>query len=133
MAIHQIELHPDSRDITTFAAPSGLYRYKRLLLGINMATEKFQQIVWQVIKDCPGAYNLHDDLRVVGANEKEHDANLERVMTKLQDNGITLNYDKCEIGVPSMTYMGDVLSGEGLKISDERVKAIVEAPAPQNQ
>ena len=133
MAIHQIELHPDSRDITTFAAPSGLYRYKRLLFGINVATEKFQQIVWQVIKDCPGSYNLHDDLRVVGANEKKHDANLERVMTKLQDNGITLNYDKCEIGVPSMTYMGDVLSGEGLKISDERVKAIVEAPTPQNQ
>ena len=133
MAFHQIELHPDSRDITTFAAPNGLYRYKRLLFVINMATEKFQQIMWQVIKDCPGANNLHDDLRVVGANEKEHEAKLERVMTKLQDNGITINNDKCEIGVPSMTYMGDVLSGEGLKVSDERVKAIVEATAPQNQ
>ncbi len=33
MAFHQIELHPDSRDITTFAAPNGLYRYKRLLFG----------------------------------------------------------------------------------------------------
>ena len=131
MAFHQIELHPDSRDITTFTAPNGLYRYKCLLFGINMATEKFQQIVWQVIKDCPGAYNLHDDLRVVGANEKEHDANLERVMTKLQDNGITLNYDKCEI--PSMTYMDNVLSREGLKVSNERVKVIVEAPSPQNQ
>ena len=37
MAFHQIELHPDSRDITTFAAPNGLYRYKRLLFGVNMA------------------------------------------------------------------------------------------------
>ena len=62
MAFHQIELHPDSRDITTFSAPNGLYRYKRLLFGINMVTKNFQQIVWQVIKDCPGAYNLHDDL-----------------------------------------------------------------------
>ena len=85
-----------------------------------MATEKFQQILWQVNKDCPGAFNLNDDRRGVGADDKEHEANLERVMTKLQDNGITLNYDKCEIGVPSMTYMGDVLSGEGLKVSDER-------------
>ena len=98
-----------------------------------MATEKFQQIVWWVIKDRPGAYNLHDDLRVVGANEMEHQRNLERIMTKLQANGITLNYDKCEMGVPGMTYMDDVPSGEGLKVSDERVKAIVEAPAPQNQ
>lgn len=102
MAFHQIELHPDSRDITTFAAPNGLYRYKRLLFGVNMATEKFQQIVWQIIQDCPGAYNLHDDLRVVGANDEEHDENLERVMRKLEESGLTLNYDKCEIGVGSM-------------------------------
>ena len=73
MAFHQIELHPDSRDITAFAAPNGPYRYKRLLFGVNMATEKFQQIVWQIIKDCTGAYNLHDDPRVIGANDKEHD------------------------------------------------------------
>ena len=31
MAFHQIESHPDSRDITTFAALDDLYRYKRLL------------------------------------------------------------------------------------------------------
>ena len=45
MAFHQIEVHPDSRDIATFIAPTGLYRFKRLLFGVNMATEKFQQIV----------------------------------------------------------------------------------------
>ena len=39
MTFHQIELHPDSRDITTFAAPNSLYRYKRLLFGVNMAME----------------------------------------------------------------------------------------------
>ena len=65
MAFHQIELHPDSRDVTTFAAPDGLYRYNRLFFGVNMATEKFQQLIWQIRKDCPGAYNLHDDVRVV--------------------------------------------------------------------
>ena len=122
MAFHQIELHPDSRDITTFAAPNGLYRYKRLLFGVNMATEKFQQIIWQVIK-----------LLVVGANDKEHDENLEKVMRKLEEHGLTLNYKKCEVGVSSMVYMGDVLSGERLKISDRRVEAIVKSPPPRNQ
>ncbi len=133
MAFHQIELHPDSRDITTFAAPNGLYRYKRLLFGVNMATEKFQNIVWQVIKDCPGAYNIHDDLRVVGATDKEHDENLERVLKKLEENGLTLNYEKCEIGVDKMVYMGNVLSGDGLQLSEKRVKAIIDAPEPKNQ
>lgn len=130
MAFHQIELHPDSREITTFAAPDGLYRYKRLLFGVNVATEILQQIVWQVIKGCPGAYNLHDDLRVVGADDKEH---LDRVMRTLEESGLSLNYDKCDVGVSSMVYMGDILSGEELKVSSERGKAIVEASTPQNQ
>ena len=56
MAFHQIDLHPDLRDVTTFAAPDGLYRYKRLFFGVNMATEKFQQLIWQILKDCPGAH-----------------------------------------------------------------------------
>ncbi len=98
-----------------------------------MATEKFQNIVWQVIKDCPGAYNIHDDLRVVGATDKEHDENLERVLKKLEENGLTLNYEKCEVGVDKMVYMGNVLSGDGLQLSEKRVKAIIDAPEPKNQ
>ena len=54
-------------------------------------------------------------------------------MKKLQESRLTLNYNKCEISIPSMTYMGDVLSGEGLKLSDEQVKASVEVSVPQNQ
>ena len=38
MACYQIELY--SRDVTTFAAPDGLYRYGRLFFGVNMVTEK---------------------------------------------------------------------------------------------
>ena len=72
MAFHQKELHPGSRDITRIAAPHGLYRYKRL------STEKFQQLIWQILKDCPDAYNSHDDSRVVGRDHKEHDENLEK-------------------------------------------------------
>lgn len=36
-AYHQIELHEDSREITTFITPRGLFRYKRLLFGVNSA------------------------------------------------------------------------------------------------
>lgn len=36
---HQIELHTDSRYITTFTTQTGLWRYKRLSFGINSAAE----------------------------------------------------------------------------------------------
>jgi len=97
MAFHQIELARESRDITTFAGPDGLYRYKRLLFGVNMATEKFQHIIWQILKDCPGTHNIDDDIRVVGTSEEEHEERLNEVMRKLEESGLTLDYDKCQI------------------------------------
>lgn len=71
-------------------------------------------------------YNFYDDLRVVGVDDKEYDENLDRVMCKLEEFGFILNYDKCDIGVSSMVYMGDVFFGEGLKVFCEWVEVIVE-------
>ena len=133
MAFHQIELDPEARDITTFAAPNGLYQYKRLLFGINMVTEKFQNLIWKILKDCPGAHNLHDDILVVGQNEEERDDNLQKALRKLEESGLTLNYEKCIVGASSMVYMGDILSTDRLQLSEKRVEAITEAPAPKNQ
>ena len=84
-------------------------------------------------QNCPGAYNIHDDLRVVRATDKGHDENLERVLKKLEENGLTLNYEKCEVSVDKIVYMGNVLSGDGLQLSEKRVKAIISAPEPKNQ
>ena len=51
---HQIELHPDSRYITTNSSHLGLHRYKRLHFGLNAASEKFQQIMEQVLEGLDG-------------------------------------------------------------------------------
>ena len=44
---HQIELDPESRDITAFATHDGIFRYKRLSFGVNTAPEKYQHIITQ--------------------------------------------------------------------------------------
>lgn len=54
-----------------------------------MATEKFQQVIWQILKNCLGIYNLLDDVRVVGHDHKEHD--LDKVMCKFEEHGLGLN------------------------------------------
>jgi hypothetical protein len=131
-AFHQIELHPDSRDITTFAGPNCLYRYKRLVFGANMATEKFQQIDSLVLKGCPGAHNIHDDIRVVADNYNQLDERVEIVVQRLAEHGLTLNYPKCEMG-DSMNFMGHVMTEKGLRVSESKVAAIVRAPKPINK
>ena len=52
------------------------------------------------------AYNLHGDVRVVARDHKEHDENLDKVMRKFEEHGLTLNYENCVIGAKSMEYNG---------------------------
>lgn len=47
-AFKQIELHPDSRSITTFSTHRGNFRYKRLSYGYCAAPEMFQHIMRQL-------------------------------------------------------------------------------------
>ena len=48
-AYHQLELHEQSRSITTFITHKGMFRYKRLMFGVNSAPEIFQRVFEGVI------------------------------------------------------------------------------------
>ncbi len=93
---HQIVLGEDCRHITTFVTHRGLYRYRRLMFGINSAPEKYQQIIRDVLRKCEGVANIADDLVVHGKDRAEHDRRLYAVLDRLQEVGLTLNPRKCE-------------------------------------
>ena len=65
MALHEVDLHP----VITFAAPTGLYRYKRIVFVFNVASEKFNHVIRQVVQDGPRAFNAQEDL-IVGSLQK---------------------------------------------------------------
>ena len=77
---HQIELDPDSRDITAFATHDGIFRYKRLSFGVNAAPEKYQHIITQSMAGLQGVSNIADDLIVHGRDTEEHDKELNRFL-----------------------------------------------------
>ena len=76
---------------------------------------------------------MSDAIIIVGATQEEHDISLEKVVQKLNEHGLTLNAPKCQINVPELMYMGHILTSQGLQVSDEKVKAIVNAPLPKDR
>lgn len=46
---HEIELAPESRDITTFSFDTGKYRYKVLVKGIISAAKEGQLVLQKII------------------------------------------------------------------------------------
>jgi len=130
LGFHQIELHEDSRYITTFITHVGLFRYKRMLFGVNSAPELYQHIIRQVLQDCPGTANIADDIIVHGKDEKQHDERLERVFRRLADVGLTLNKDKCQLRLNHLEFMGHLLTDRGIGPTQARVEAVLKAREP---
>ena len=73
---HRLELSPESREITTFATPDGLFRYKRLLFGVCSASEQYQHKIASVLAGIEGAENISDDIVVHGLDTETHDKRL---------------------------------------------------------
>ena len=129
---HQIELDEGSRHLTTFVTHNGLFRYKRLLFGVNCAPEIYQHTLQQVLQDCEGVRVIADDIIIFGSTVKEHDARLEKVLATLCSRNLTLNPEKCKFGMEKLIFMGHVLSKNGIEPTDEKVKAVNEAKRPEN-
>ena len=131
-AYHQLELHPDSRYLTTFSSPIGLRRFKRLVFGVNCASEIFQHTLSQILQGIPGVLNMWDDILVYGSNQDEHDRNLELVLQRLQEAGVTLNREKSVFNKTEITFFGCVFSKDGMKPDPKKIEAIVKTKAPTN-
>ena len=75
---------------------------------------------------------LDDDILITGSSQEEHVSNLKEVLSRLQQAGLSLCKDKCEFMVSSVKYLGHILDANGLHPVPDKLKAVKNAPNPQN-
>ena len=129
---HQIELHPESRVLTTFSTHKGLKRYKRLIFGLSSAPEMYQYVIQRTLQGIPGVRNISDDIIVFGSDQDSHDRNLELTLSCLESKGLTLNREKCVFSVPELVFFGFKISADGIAPEDKKIDAVRNARPPQN-
>lgn len=129
---HQLMLHENSREVTTFITHTGMFRYKRLLFGVNAAPEIYQNEIRKIVQGIPGVANMSDDLIIHGASKMEHDQKLKDVFERLSAHGLTLNKDKCVIGVNKVEFLGHKLSDRGVDPGAGKVEAVLDFQAPRS-
>lgn len=132
-AYHQLELHVDSRPITTFITHKGLHRYLRLMFGVTSAPEIFQKIMEQILSPCKNSLNFLDDIIVFGSTELEHDECLKVVLLVLKENNVTLNDEKCLFKVRELDFLGHKLSDKGIDVDVKKVNEIMTFRSPNTK
>ena len=128
----QIQVSEESSNLLTFTIPWGRYKFLRLPFGIHSASEVFQVEVANIIAGLGGCMNLQDDIIIWGKTRAEHDENLRKVMDRILESGLKLNKKKCVFGATEMTFLGHIVSAEGIKADPEKIKAITEMKTPEN-
>ena len=128
----QVPLDEASCRLATINTHKGLFEYTRLPFGIASAPSIFQRIMENLLQGIPRVCVYLDDILVTGATEQEHLANLAQVLQRLETAGMKLKRPKCAFLLKSVSYLGHVISAEGLHTAELKVKAIVDAPDPRN-
>ena len=121
-------LDEESSLLTTFATPYGRYKWRRLPFGLSVSSEIFQKRVHQILDRLDGILDITDDILIygVGATEKDanadHDRELKCLLERCKECGVALNPDKLKLRLKEVTYLGHVLTDDGLKIDPEELR-----------
>ena len=126
----QVPLSPESPLLTTFLTPSGRYCYRRLPKGLCSAPEVFAKEVTRVLEGCTGVVVHMDDVMVYGKDTDTHNRNLQAVLQRLKEAGMTLNGAKCEFGKKRIKFLGRIIDAEGIHPDREAVEGIASLDPP---
>lgn len=106
-AYHQLELDESRRQITTFISPRGLFKYKRLMFGINTSPKIFRRRLEGLLASCTNVLNYIDDIIIIfGSNEKEYDEAVKKVRDVFRENNVLLNDKKCIWKANRIKFLG---------------------------
>ena len=132
------KLNDKARELTAFGTPQGNYRYKRLPMGITPASKAFQTKMIEQFQGINGVSIIQDDSLVEGFGNNSdqainnHNQNLRAYLQRCRERNIKINLDKCKFLTEEVTYMGHTLTNTSLKPDKEKIRAIIEFPAPRD-
>ena len=130
----QVEVAEEDKCKTAFQVGTlGFYEFNRMPFGLCNAPATFQRLM----ERCMGDMNLRDcliyldDIVVFSSTFEEHIERLEAVFRRLQTNNLKLKASKCEFFKREVTYLGHVVSKEGISTDPAKTEAVLNWPVPK--
>lgn len=130
----QVEVDERDREKTAFATPMGLYEFERMPFGLCNAPATFQRLMQRCLGEFLNESLLIylDDVVVYSSSFDQHLQDLDQVFQRLHSHGLKLQPRKCKLFQSQVSYLGHVVSSEGVATDPGKIAVIQSWAAPQN-
>ena len=130
----QVELREQDKKKTAFQVGTmGFFKFNRMPFGLCNAPATFQRLM----ERCMGEMNLRDcliyldDVIIFSTTFEEHLDRLDAVFTRLKEHNLKLKASKCEFMKSRVTYLGHVVSQNGIETDPDKTEAVRTWPVPR--
>ncbi|PIK38532.1 Retrovirus-related Pol polyprotein from transposon [Apostichopus japonicus] len=130
----QVEVHEDDRYKTAFVTHGGLYQFKVLPFGLCNAPATFERLMERVLRGLQWQTCLLylDDIIVYGNSFDKAVNRLSEVLTRLREAGLKLSAKKCHLFRTQVTYLGHIVSQDGISPDPRKIESVTEWPTPSS-
>lgn len=133
-AYHRIRIRPGDEYKTAFRTRYGHFEFLVMPFGLTNAPATFQSYINRTLA------GLLDDVCVVYLDDiliythsediAEHWTAVRRVLAALSNASLYVNLKKCSFATQSVSFLGFVVTTEGIKVDPSKTKTIDEWPEP---
>jgi len=133
-AYHRIRIRAGDEWKTAFRTRYGHYEYLVMPFGLVNAPATFQAYINRALAGLVDLICIVylDDILIYSTDPAEHTLHVRSVLERLRQWNLYVNEEKCIFHTTSVTFLGFIVSTEGIKMEPERVAAVAQWPLPSS-
>ena len=117
-----------------FRTRYGLSEFLVMPFGLTNAPATYQRFVNDTLREFMDDFSVCylDDILMYSKNLQDHRKQVKAVLAKLHGAGLFVKPEKCEFEANRTTFLGFVISHDGIEMDPEKVSAVNNWEIPKN-
>ena len=139
----KIDLRPGYRQLkirsedvlkTAFRTRYGHYEFLVMPFRLTNAPTVFMDLMNRIFQPYLDQFVIVfiDDILIYSSSKEDHEEHLRVVLQILRENQLYAKFSKCQFWLDSVSFLGHVISAEGVSVDPQKIEAIVNWKPPTN-